>query len=404
MAYNQIYGIVNAATKQALGSTAVAAIDSSTLADVGGQILDSSNPATFAAFVYGLMGALNETRIKAKSYRTSSRVDMWRSEEEFGLYRRKIQRDNVRDAVANSSFTSQDADYYDGDLTKNWSDRLFGTFGGFESAPDIISRKKLARCFRNDAEMAAFIAMLDTGRMNDIVCNMESCEMMARATAIGSCFQSANTAIDLGALYNTATGKATDKAAWVYDADLIRFCVVEIKRILSRLKSMNRIYNNHITDALSGSKADRFTREDELVIDIHEDFVASMNGYLQNSLISDFVNLPGFNPVSRWQGTGTSASYADNHKVIITNNNLNADTTDTTHVSNSGKTVTCDGIICFAHDIDKMSLALLDGPRTCVGENTLQEMVTTVTKYDVGYDIDPSEQGIVFYIGDHAAV
>lgn len=403
MAYNQIYGIVNSAVKQALGDTAVAAIDASTLVDVGGQILDSSNPATFSAFVYGLMGALNDTRIKAKSYRTGSRVDMWRSEEDFGLYRRKIQSNNIRAAVENSSFKSQDADYYDGDLSANWSDRLFGTFGGFETTKDIISRKKLARCFRNPAEMAAFINMLDVHRTNEIVCQMESCETMARATAMGSCFESANTAIDLGALYNTATGKATDKAAWVYDADLIRFCVVEMKRIISRLKTMNRIYNNYVTDSVAGTRADRFTADSDLVIDIHEDFVASMNGYLQNSLISDFVKLPGFNPVSRWQGTGTTASYADNHKIIITNDNLNADTTDITHVSNSGKTVTCDGIIAFAHDYDKVALALLDGPRPVTGTNTLQEMVTTVTKYDVGYDVDPSEQGIVFYIGDHAA-
>lgn len=402
MAYNQIYGIVNAATKQALGAAAVTAVDSTTLAEVGGQIVDSSNPAVFNAFVYGLMGALNETRIKAKSYDTGAKISMWRSEEDFGLYRRKIQRNNVRDAVENSSYKAQDADYYDGDLSVNWSDRLFGLISGFESAPDIISRRKLQRCFASPAEMAAFINMLDIGRMNDIKCNMESCEMLARATAIGSCFESANTAVDVGALYNTATGKATDKAAWVYDADFIRFAIVEMKRILSRLGSMNRIYNNFVVDSTSGRRADRFTKNDELVIDIHSDFVASMNGYLENSLISSFIALPGFNEVSRWQGTGTTAAAADNHKVIITNDNLNANTSDTTHVSNSGKTVTCDGIIAFAHDYDKFGLTIQD-LRTVTGNNTLQEMVTTVTKYDVAYAVDPSEQGIVFYVGDHAA-
>ena len=400
MAYNQIYGIVNAATKQALGAAAVAAVDSSTLAEVGGQILDASNPAAFAAFVYGLMGALNETRIKAKSYDTGSRISMWRSNEDFGLYRRKIQRNNVRDAVENSSFKSQDADYYDGDLSANWADRLFGLISGFETAPDIISRKKLQRCFRNPEEMAAFINMLDVGRMNDVKCNMESCETLARATAIGTCFQKAATAVDVGALYNTVTGKATSADSWLYDADYMRFTVTETKRIISRLYSMNRIYNNFETDTTYHVYADRFTRPDELVIDIHSDFRASMDGYLQNSLISDFVKLPGYNEVTRWQGIGTG--YGDTHKVIITNDNLGADTTDTTHVSNSGKTVTCDGIIAFVHDYDKFGLTIED-LRTVQGENTLQEMITTVTKYDVAYAIDPSEQGIVFYSGAHNA-
>ena len=400
MAYNQIYGIVNAATKQALGAAAVAAVDSSTLAEVGGQILDASNPAAFAAFVYGLMGALNETRIKAKSYDTGSRISMWRSNDDFGLYRRKIQRNNVRDAVENSSFKSQDADYYDGDLSANWADRLFGLISGFETAPDIISRKKLQRCFRNPEEMAAFINMLDVGRMNDVKCNMESCETLARATAIGTCFQKAATAVDVGALYNTVTGKATSADSWLYDADYMRFIVTETKRIISRLYSMNRIYNNFETDTTYHVYADRFTRPDELVIDIHSDFRASMDGYLQNSLISDFVKLPGYNEVTRWQGIGTA--YADTHKVIITNDNLGADTSDSTHVSNSGKTVTCDGIIAFVHDYDKFGLTIED-LRTVQGENTLQEMITTVTKYDVAYAIDPSEQGIVFYSGAHNA-
>ena len=400
MAYNQIYGIVNAATKQAIGAAAVAAVDTSTLAEVGGQILDTSHPGTFAAFVYGLMGVLNETRIKAKSYDIGGNVSMWRNNEDFGLYRRKIQRNNVLDAVSNSSWTSQDADYYDGDLSANWTDRLFGLISGFETEKQIISRKKLARCFQNPAEMAEFINMLDIGRMNDIKCNMESCETLARGTAMGSCFQKAATAVDVGALYNTVTGKATSADSWLYDADYLRFSVTEMKRIIARLRKMNRIYNNFETDTTNHVYADRFTRDDELVIDIHADFRASMDGYLQNSLISDFVKLPGYNEVTQWQGSGTAN--ADLHKLIITNNDLNADTTDTTHVSNSGKTVTVDGVIAFAHDYDKFGLTISD-LRTVQGENSLQEMVTTVTKYDLAYAVDPSEQGIVFYSGVHNA-
>ena len=86
MAYNQIYSIVNAATKQTLGDTAVAVIDASTMAEVGGQIVDSSNPATLAAFVYGLSGAINETRIKAKSYDTGAKISMLISFFNFNFY------------------------------------------------------------------------------------------------------------------------------------------------------------------------------------------------------------------------------------------------------------------------------------------------------------------------------
>lgn len=392
MAYNQVYAIVNAATKQALGASAVAAVDTTTLAEVGGQVLDSLNPATFPAFVYGLMGVLNTTRIKAKSYDGASRVSAYRNPEDFGLYMRKIQIDKVQDVTENSSFKAQDWDYYDGDLTTNWTDRLFGLISGFETAPQIVSRKKLQRCFSNPAEMAAFIAMLDTGRMNDIRCHIESTETLARATAMGSCFGSAKTAIDVGALYNTATGKATSPTSWQYDADQMRFALVEMKRIMSRLDKMNRIYNN--------AGCDRFTRPDELVIDIHSDFVASMEGYLENTLIEKFIELPGYNEVSRWQGVGTA--YGDTHKLVIENDNLGVDTTAFASLTTTGKELTVDGVIAFAHDIDKYAMTVED-LRTVSANNELQEMITTVTKFDTAYAVDPSEQGIVFYFGTHNA-
>lgn len=392
MAYNQVYAIVNAATKQALGASAVAAVDTTTLAEVGGQVLDSLNPATFPAFVYGLMGVLNTTRIKAKSYDGASRVSAYRNPEDFGLYMRKIQIDKVQDVTENSSFKAQDWDYYDGDLSTNWTDRLFGLISGFETAPQIVSRKKLQRCFSNPAEMAAFIAMLDTGRMNDIRCHIESTETLARATAMGSCFGSAKTAIDVGALYNTATGKATAPDSWQYDADQMRFALVEMKRIMSRLDKMNRIYNN--------AGCDRFTRPDELVIDLHSDFVASMEGYLENTLIEKFIQLPGFNEVSRWQGVGTS--YGDTHKLIIENDNLGVDTTAFASLTTTGKELTVDGVIGFAHDIEKYAMTVED-LRTVSANNELQEMITTVTKFDTAYAVDPSEQGIVFFFGTHNA-
>ena len=393
MAYNQVYSIVNAATKQALGASAVAAIDTTTLAEVGGQVLDSLNPATFPAFVYGLMGVLNETRIKAKSYDGASRVSAYRNPQDFGLYMRKIQVDNIQDATENSSFKAQDWDYYDGDLSANWTDRLFGLISGFETQPQIISRKKLQRCFANPAEMAAFIAMLDTSRMNDMRVHIESTETLARATAMGSCFGSTKTAIDLGALYNTATGKATAPDSWQYDADQMRFALVEAKRIISRLDKMNRLYNN--------AGCDRFTRPDELVIDIHSDFVASMTGYLENTLIEKFIELPGYNEVSRWQGVGTS--YGDTHKLIVKNDNLGVDTSAFSSYTTNGKDLTIDGVLMFVHDFDKYALTIADGPRTVSAVNELQEMVTTVTKFDTAYAIDPSEQGIVFYFGTHNA-
>lgn len=400
MAYNQIYGIINEAVKEALGAKAVAVVDTTSLVDVGGQILTDETGLTMEKFMNGLAGAIMRTRIKAKSYTGSENVSMFRSAEDFALYVRKIQVDNVSTAVENSSYKAQNWAYYNGSLTKNWTDRLFGKISGLETQPTIVARKQLARCFANPAEMASFIAMLDTARMNDIKCDMESAEMLARGTAIANAFIDAgsgtpnpNTAIDLGAIYNTVTGKATSPTSWLYDADFIRFMLVEIKRIIPRLHVMNRLFNN--------AGCDRFSRPNELIVDMHADFVASLEGYVENTLISPFLTAPNFNKVTRWQGTGTTTG-ADAYKLKIKNDGNVIVEGDEEQNTDPVTTLEIDGLVCVLRDTDRVACTI-DDMRTVSANNSLQEMVTTVTKYDVAYAVDPSEQCVAFYVGTHNA-
>lgn len=390
MAYEQIYPLINAGVKEALGANALTVKDTSTLAEVGGQILTDETGLAMSAFVYGLAGAMMSTRIKNKAYSPLARVSAYRDADAFGLYKRKIQISNVQDAKENTSYKAQNWSEYNGDLSNNWIDRLFGQIAGFETQPTIVSRKKLQRCFSSPAEMASFIDALDTSRMNDIACQMETSEILARATAMASCFASTNTAIDLGAIYNNVTGKATAPDSWLYDAELDRFMLVEMKRILERLKPMNRIYNN--------AGCDRFTRDDELVVDIHTDFIASLEGYLQNTLIAPFLTTPTANKVTRWQALGTTYAGEDVHKLNVSNSGFDI----ASAFSADSETLEIDGVVAFAHDVEKYALTIED-LRTVSANNNSQEMVTTVTKYDVQYAIDPSEQGVVFFVGTHNA-
>lgn len=388
MAYEQIYPLINAGTKEALGAQSITVKDTSSLAEVGGQILSDETGLAMASFVYGLAGAMMNTRIKNKAYSPLSRVSAYRDADAFGLYKRKIQISNIRNAKENTSYKAQNWAEYNGDLVPNWIDRLFGQIAGFETEPTITSRKKLARCFSNPAEMASFIDALDTSRMNDIACHMETSEILARATAMASCFASTNTAIDVGGLYYTATNDPISPTSFLYKPEFIRFATVEMKRILARMKPMNRIFNN--------AGCDRFTRDDELVVDIHSDFIASMTGYLESTLIAPFVTAPTANEVTRWQALGTTYAGEDVHKLKVENTGIDVDAS----FSEDPNTLEIDGVIAFAHDVEKYALTIED-LRTVSAPNPLQEMVTTVTKYDVQYAIDPSEQGVVFYVGTH---
>ena len=167
--------------------------------------------------------------------------------------------------------------------------------------------------------------------------------------------------------------------------------LVEMKRIIERMKPMNRVFNN--------AGCDRFKRDDEMVIDIHTDFVASLEGYLQNTLIAPFLTTPTSNKVTRWQALGTTYAGEDVYKLKVENTGLDV----ASAFSEDPNTLEIDGVVAFAHDVEKYALTIED-MRTVSAPNALQEMVTTVTKYDVQYAIDPSEQGVVFYVGTHNAV
>lgn len=389
MAYNQIYSVINAATQNMLGATSLGARDTKGFVDIGGQILGDDG-VNIPIFMNGLMGVLRETYIKSKSYNRREKISARRDASDFGLYLRKIQRTNIQNVAENSSYKAQDWDYYDGSLSKNWDDRIFGKVAGYETTPVIISDKQLAKCFHNEAEMAAFISMLYDGMANDVEVHAETTESLARATAIGLLLQSNKTSINLSTSYAAAFPEADtiDSSNWMYDANFIRFAIVEIKRYMRAMQAYNQIFNYE--------GADRFSREGEIILDVHDRFVSSMEGFLENSLIERFIQLPNFNPVSRWQATGTTAALADATAINIANSDFVTDATtdpDTT-LSASKK-----GVLAMLHDVDLYALTI-DDLRSVSARNSLQEMTTTVTKYDTAYAIDPSEQGIVFYVTD----
>ena len=387
MAYNQIYSVINAATARMVGASGLTAINSTNFVDVGGQILGDDG-VTIPEFMNGLMGVLRDTYIKSKKYNRKEKISARRSASDFGLYLRKIQRTNIADTVENSSYKALDWDYYDGSLAENWSDRIFGKIAGYETAPVIIQDKQLRRCFHNEAEMAAFIDMLYEGMANDVEVHAETTEAIARATAMGLLISNStanHTAVNLSTLYAAAypSADAITSANWMYDANFIRFAIVQIKAAYRRMQVFNRIYNT--------AGADRFTNEDELVVDIHADFVGAMEGYLENTLIAPFISLPNFNPVTRWMATGTTAAFGDDTAINV-NNNYDA-------VAGTGFSVSKKGVLAFLHDIDLYALTV-DDLRTVSARNSMQESTVATTKYDVAYAVDPSEQGIVFYVTD----
>lgn len=387
MAYNQINAVINAATKQMTGVNAIANVDTRGLVDVGGQIL-SNDGLNIVPFMNGLMGVIRDTYIKAKAYDRREKISARRSADAFGLYTRKIQRKNIADAKENSSYKAQDWNYYNGTLTQNWDDRLFGKVAGYETEPVIIADKQLEKCFHNAAEMASFIDMLYTGMSNDVEAHAETSESLARAAAIASCMGNARTVVNLSTLYAAAYPNATaiTSANWETDPDFIRFAIVQIKKIARNMRTFNRVYNN--------GGADRFSREDELIIDVHSNFVASMEGYLESTLIEKFIALPTFNEVTRWQASGTTSQYLDATGIDVTIDDFTAGTKE-------GVVEKSAGIIAFVHDIDKYALTV-DDLRTVNARNSLQEMTTSVTKYDVAYAVDTSEQGVVFIVNDAA--
>lgn len=384
MDVKQIYTLVNGATSEVLGGTAVLNEDLSNVVDIGEQVFNAN---ALDRYVKALVNHIGRVIFVNRAYRGSAPsvlMDGW----EFGSVLEKVQAD-MPDASENESWELEDGASYDPNIfyQPKVSAKFFNKRVTFE-IPMSFTERQVKQSFSNAAQLNGFISMLYNSVDKAMTVKVDALIMRTINNMIGETVHSEYS----GGSYGTASGVRAVNLLYLYnqryptaaltaekaptDPEFIRFAAYKMGLYSDRLSKMSTLFN-------VGGK-ERFTPADMLHVVLLSDFAAAANVYLQSDTFHDqFTSLPNAETVPYWQGSGTEYSFDSVSKINIK--------------TASNDTVDIGGILGVMFDRDALGVSNLDR-RVTTNYNAKAEFFTNFYKFDAGYFNDLNENFVVFFV------
>lgn len=382
MEVKQIYTLVNDATKEILGDSAVLQENLGNLVDIGTAIFNASAVEQYAGKLVDHIGRMVFVDRPYSGGAPSVMMDSW----DYGSVMEKVSTD-LPEASENEDWELEDGASYDPNVfyrpvvtTKFFNKRV--TFEIDRS----ITKKQIRESFNSAAQMNSFLSMLYSAVDKSMTVKMDSLimrtinNMIAEtvhadygAASISS--KSGIKAVNLLYLYNQQFTKSLTAADALTDPDFIRYAAYVMGLYEARLSRISKLFN-------IGAQ-DRFTPRDLLHVVLLSDFRKAAAVYLQSDTFhQDLVALPRSEDVPYWQGSGTGYAFADVGKVYVT--------------SASGDSVTVTGVLGIMFDRDALGVTCLD--RSVETQyNPKARFWNNFYKFDAGYFNDFNENFVVFF-------
>ena len=383
MEVKQIYEIVNAATQEAIGGSAILNEDLSNIVDIGDAVLNARSLDKYVAALVDHIGRVIFVDRPYQADAPSVLRDGW----EYGAVLEKIASD-MPEAVENDSWNLEDGENYIQDtfIRPVVYAKFFSKKTSFEIDRSIADRQAKSG-FSGAAQLDGFISML----FNEVdkSASVKTAELIRRtinnfsAETIHAMIEAGGTltgagdtrAINLLARYNAQYTKTLAAADCLYDADFIRYAVFTMNIYRARMRSMSRLFN-------LGKKA-RFTPTEMLNFVMLADFKSAADVFLQSGTFNEqYTALPNAETVPYWQGSGTGYSFTDISA-------LNVKTV-------SGDNVEAGGILGVLFDREALGVLNPDR-RVTTHYNAKAEFTNYFYKFDSSFYNDMNQNFIVFY-------
>lgn len=389
MKVEQIYELVNGATSEVIGESAVVNEDLSNLVDIGDAI---QNAAGIDKYVNKLVDRIGKVVFVSRPYSgnaPSILVDSF----EYGAIVQKISAE-MPEAEENKSWELQDGTSYPYDTfyQPSVTAKFFNKKTTFEIDMSFTERQ-VKGSFTDANAMNAFLTMLYNAVDKSMTVKIDSLIMRTINNMIAETVADAynvtaesespvyttvgNTrAINLLAMYNAKFGASLTPANALSTDAFIKFAALQMGLYRDRLSKISTLFN------IGGSA--RFTANDYLHTIMLADFKRCADVYLNaDTYHNDFVSLPNAEIVPYWQGSGTAYDF---------------DSVSTINVKNSsGVTINLSGILAVMFDRDACGVSNLDR-RVTTNYNPKAEFYTNFYKFDAGYYNDLNENFVVFFI------
>lgn len=383
MKVSQIYELVNSATSEILGESAVLAEDLSNVVDIGEEIFNAGAVDNYVKSLVNHIGRVIFVNRPYSGAVPSVLMDAW----EFGSVLEKITTE-LPEATENESWELTDGASYDPNIfyQPKVTAKFFNKKVTFE-VPRSFTERQVKESFSNREQLNGFLSMLYNAVDKAMTIKIDSLIMRTINNMIGETVyddygsdalssKSGVKAINLLYLYNDRFNKSLTAKDALTDPEFIRFAAYEMGVISSRLSRISTLYN-------VGGK-DRFTPSDMLHVVMLSDFRKSANVYLQSDVFHDeFTTLPNAEEVPYWQGSGTEYAFKDITAIDIK--------------TASEHDVKMTGILAVMFDRDALGVTNLDR-RVTTNYNPKAEFYNNWYKFDAGYFNDTNENFVVFFV------
>lgn len=383
MEIKQVYEIVNTATQEAIGESAVVNEDLSNIVDIGTQIFNAS---AFDAYVKSLVNHIGKVIFVNRPYRGSAPsvlMDAW----EYGSVVEKISSE-MPEAVENESWELTDGASYDPNVfhAPKAEAKFFNKMTTFEIDRSITERQ-VRQSFSSATQLNAFVSMLfneveksltvkNDGLIMRTIDNMIVETMYAQYSGGAITGAGGPKAVNLLARYNTQYNESLTAAAAILDPDFIRYAAYTMALYVDRLTRMSTLFN------IGGKQ--RFTPKDLQHIVMLSEFRAAADVFLQSTTFHDeYTKLVNAETVPFWQGSGTDYAFSSTGKI------------DATTVAGHSQTVT--GVLGCIWDRDALGVMNFNS-RVTTQYNAKAEFTNYFYKRDARYFNDMNENFIVFFV------
>ena len=383
MEIKQVYEIVNLATQESIGDSAVVNEDLSNIVDVGTAVFNAS---AFDAYVKSLVNHIGKVVFVNRPYRGSAPsvlMDAW----EYGSVVEKISSE-MPEAVENESWELEDGASYDPNVfhAPKAEAKFFNKMTTFEIDRSITERQ-VRQSFSSATQLNAFISMLFNEVEKSLTVKTDSLVMRTINNMIVETMYSQYSggaitgaggpkAVNLLSRFNTQYSKNLSATAAILDPDFIRYAAYTMALYVDRLTRMSTLFN------IGGKQ--RFTPKDLQHIVMLSEFRSAADVFLQSSTFHDeYTKLVNAETVPFWQGSGTDYAFSSTGKI------------DATTVAGHSQTVT--GVLGCIWDRDALGVMNYNS-RVTTQYNAKAEFTNYFYKRDARYFNDMNENFVVFFV------
>lgn len=380
MKVEQIATIANQISKEVVGEQAIQTVDLSNVVDMGNEIFDTKNVENYVKKLIDHIGKVVFVNRPYSGSAPSVLMDGW----EYGSVLEKISMGAMPEAVENDSWkltngTSYDPNIFNGPTVNA---KFYDSKNTFEIQMSFAERQ-VKSAFDNATQLNAFFSMIETSINNSMTIKLDQLIMDTICNMIGWTIKKGTdglTKVNVLSMYNAQFGTtlAADKA--LTTPEFIRYASLVIKQYISRIKKLSVLFNI--------GKQERFTPQDRMHLIMLDSLKSASDVYLQSDVYhNELTQLPASEGVTFWQGSGTSYTFNDISKVMVTIPSGD---------SGAKEAVEQTGILAVMFDRDALGVCNVD-QRVTTNYNPRAEFYNNWYKFDAGYFNDTNENFIVFY-------